>query len=211
MKTVRIAMAAAGLIAATSVASADTYTIVNFSGGLFGGSSNVRAPFSSILSPGETFTGSFVYDDALVPASGSGFVNVFPSAFPDTVPGITFSIGSYTYTVTDPNAAIQYNNGRFNGFNINQAFSFNGADYVFSDQGGLFSVYETVGGAPTFNQLVGGYINIGDANLTGAAPYTPVTVTPGVPEPSTWAMMLLGFAGLGLFARRKAMGARTAA
>jgi hypothetical protein len=32
----------------------------------------------------------------------------------------------------------------------------------------------------------------------------------GVPEPSTWAMMLLGFAGLGFAAYRKALGARAA-
>jgi probable HAF family extracellular repeat protein len=31
----------------------------------------------------------------------------------------------------------------------------------------------------------------------------PVTVTPGVPEPSTWAMMILGFAGLGFMAHRR--------
>ena len=30
------------------------------------------------------------------------------------------------------------------------------------------------------------------------------SVTPGVPEPSTWAMMMLGLAGLGLAGRRKA-------
>jgi hypothetical protein len=30
------------------------------------------------------------------------------------------------------------------------------------------------------------------------------SVTPGVPEPSTWAMMMLGLAGLGLAGRRRA-------
>jgi PEP-CTERM motif len=34
--------------------------------------------------------------------------------------------------------------------------------------------------------------------------------TPGTPEPSTWAMMLLGFAGLGFAGYRKARGARAA-
>jgi PEP-CTERM motif len=28
-------------------------------------------------------------------------------------------------------------------------------------------------------------------------------IAPGVPEPSTWAMMILGFAGLGFMAYRK--------
>ena len=30
------------------------------------------------------------------------------------------------------------------------------------------------------------------------------SVTPGIPEPSTWAMMLLGFTGLGFAGYRKA-------
>jgi PEP-CTERM motif len=39
------------------------------------------------------------------------------------------------------------------------------------------------------------------AGAGGSATVTPVT--PGVPEPSTWAMMLLGFGGLAFFAARK--------
>ena len=39
---------------------------------------------------------------------------------------------------------------------------------------------------------------------------TTVTITSGVPEPSTWAMMFIGFAGLGLAGYRKARSARTA-
>jgi hypothetical protein len=39
---------------------------------------------------------------------------------------------------------------------------------------------------------------------------TTVTTTSGVPEPSTWAMMFTGFAGLGFVGYRKARRARTA-
>ena len=39
----------------------------------------------------------------------------------------------------------------------------------------------------------------GDGNFTGTM--TPITT--GVPEPSTWAMMLLGFAGVGVMAYRR--------
>ncbi len=39
---------------------------------------------------------------------------------------------------------------------------------------------------------------------------TRITTTSGVPEPSTWAMLMLGFAGLGFAGYRKAHSARTA-
>jgi PEP-CTERM motif len=47
-----------------------------------------------------------------------------------------------------------------------------------------------------FLSLSGGTINIGTATVAGLAP------TAAVPEPSTWLMMLLGFAGLGFAFRQ---------
>ena len=49
--------------------------------------------------------------------------------------------------------------------------------------------------------------------LTNVAPFDPNTVTPGVPEPSTWAMMILGFASVGYmtYRRRKQSTALSAA
>ena len=45
------------------------------------------------------------------------------------------------------------------------------------------------------------------ASVLGLAEFTPATVgplvPPGVPEPSTWAMMLLGFIGLAWYFRQK--------
>jgi hypothetical protein len=58
------------------------------------------------------------------------------------------------------------------------------------------------------NPANGRYIAFVDANF---AP-TSVTISSGVPEPSTWAMMILGFAGIGFIAyRRKAQAAVAAA
>jgi hypothetical protein len=69
--------------------------------------------------------------------------------------------------------------------------------------------------SPTFQQLGyttsnGGYyynnpLGVGGPVIgSGSATVTPVTPTSSVPEPSTWAMMLLGFAGLGFAGYRKA-------
>jgi hypothetical protein len=64
----------------------------------------------------------------------------------------------------------------------------------------------------TLQDIFGVY---GDAPYLGAAEqattlsdlFVPGAIPPGVPEPSTWAMMLMGFAGLAAGYRRKASGA----
>ena len=66
-----------------------------------------------------------------------------------------------------------------------------------------------------FSQLNGDLANEGTAgditSFTQALEFTPASFTPGAPEPSTWAMMLLGFAGLGFVGYRKTVKARHAA
>jgi hypothetical protein len=58
-----------------------------------------------------------------------------------------------------------------------------------------------VPGTYTWNVM---YVPLGDMNNNGvSAMAEPVTVGSSVPEPGTWALMLLGFAGLGFFAHRR--------
>jgi hypothetical protein len=190
---------AAGIHGLTmGAAGAAPYTSANFSGGIFGGP-NVSAPFTSVVFPGETFTGTFVYDNNLIPASGTGFKNVLLSSFPDVVPSFTFNVGGGSFTVDDPNAAIQYNNGHFNGFSVNDDFSFAGNNYVLQIYGGIIAV--RLASDPVGQSFLNGYINIGDNNVTGQTPFIPQVGA--VPEPSTWAMMILGFAGVGFMAYRR--------
>lgn len=204
-------LAAFAFAAAVSApAAADTYTAGNFTGGTFGGNANVQSPFSGNgFFAGQTFTGNFVFDTNLVPAAGSGFVNVSPSSFPDVanIPygnQFTFNFGTLTFTAAGADLfAIQYNNGNFNGFAFIDEFAFMGGNYQLNIQGGSLSVYQIVNGNPTFNSLVNGYINIGSRAVTNQTPFTPTSSAPGVPEPSTWAMMLLGFGGIGVAMRRR--------
>lgn len=190
---------AAGVLSLSHGALADTYTSANFSGGIFGGNANVSGPFVGIVFPSDTFTGTFVYDNSLIPANGSGFVNVALSSFPDIVPSFTFNIAGGSYTVDDPNAAIQYNNGNFNGFSVNDEFSFAGNNYVLQINGGIIAV--RLASDPAGSSFINGYINIGNGSLTGLTPYDPQVAA--VPEPSTWAMMILGFAGVGYMTYRR--------
>lgn len=189
-------------------AAAQPYTQANFSGGIFGGNANVKSPFiGSGLFPGMTFTGSFVFSNALIPASGSGFVNIYQANFADiaNIPdadAFSFDFGPFSFNAGDNvdslvNLGIQYNNGHFNGFVFNGDFAYQGAWYQLAIQGGSLKVRLLDGiangfdphGFPTGSNLVNGYINIGDANVTNQTPYTPQG---GVPEPMTWAMLMLG-------------------
>lgn len=113
------------IVVANGFAIADTYHTATFSGRLFS-SPNVKAPFTSELSPGGTVTGSFVIDDSLIPGSGTGFVNVGVASFPDItkIPftlAFTINLGAadLTFDLADAiqnSGAIQFNHGNFVGF-----------------------------------------------------------------------------------------------
>ena len=106
-----------------------------------------------------------------------------------------FNFGPYEFTLADdPLAMVQYNNGSFNGFVFNTVFAFEGVNYLFKMNGGTITVNSE---ADPFGQpYLNGFTNIGNQALTNSAPYT--IATPGaVPEPATWAMMLLGLGFVG--------------
>jgi hypothetical protein len=85
-----------------------------------------------------------------------------------------------------------------------------GVSFTVAD-GTAFQIYEDFGnytpGPPYGCQAVYCLLGPGDPVTGGAGdPFTALdsfTVTVGVPEPSTWAMMLLGFAGLGFAGYRR--------
>jgi PEP-CTERM motif len=75
-----------------------------------------------------------------------------------------------------------------------------GETFGFLDNGGMFSTINPLGATSTTangindNGVTVGFYTAADGNTIGFAT---------VPEPSTWAMMLLGFAGLGFLSYRK--------
>jgi hypothetical protein len=189
---------------------ADDYTKASFSGGVFPGDANVVTPFTALVSQGELLGGSFVFDNDLIPAGGTGFVNVLDSNFPD-VGGIpaadlfSFGLGALTLTAAniDPGAflAIQYDNGVFNGFAAQLDFDYLGSSYALTISARTFTVLQLIGGNPEHSvNYVNGYLNI---PLTDLTPYTPQVQTGGVPEPAGWVLMVGGFGMIGGRLRRR--------
>jgi hypothetical protein len=207
-------LAVVWIVYASMPAFADTYHTANFSGSIAPGNANVKAPFDAIISQSGPVVGSFVYDDQLIPAPGSGFVNVFFANFPDigqipAATAFTIDLGAPELTFTfadalpgDPpgiipsSAAIQYNNGVFNGFFFVADFIYQGNPYRFDDEGGSWSIklLDQIGGSPVplTSAKVSGTLNF---SLTNVQPYTPV------PAPAT--LLLLGSGLVGLIGLRK--------
>jgi hypothetical protein len=202
-------------LAAPAVAAADTYSLASFSGAINGGNANVKAPFSGNgFTQSMPFSGSFVFDNSLIPGPASGFVNVFDQSFPDIalIPGalqFTLNFGPLTFTEADNDNSqipfgIQYNNGHFNGFEFVTDFTFQSNPYQLRIDGSVLHVVAIVGGFPTFTNLINAHINVGDAALTGVTPFIPPGPGGGgVPEPAAWALLIAGFGGVGAMLRRR--------
>ena len=202
----RSVLVALATIAAPTVAMADTYTLANFSGGVFGGNANAQSPFDLAgITQGMVLSGSFLIDNNITP--GPGFENVLFSSYPDAaaIPDaveFSFNIGSLNFTAAGAAlAGIQYNNGNFNGFAYSKDFTFQNTAFNLTISGGTFSIADV---APIPRNYVNGFINIGNGGVTGGTPYTPPAVGgPAVPEPATWALMISGFGLAGVALRRR--------
>src|SRR5579859_4428740 len=125
--SIKVILTAAALVFGfgASLAQADTYTSADFQ--LRIGSVKSTSAFSGVLFGAETFNGSLVFDNNLVPGAGTGFQNIFFSTFPDIAdipsasalslpfPGVqTFTLDDALIEFPTQDAAIQYNNGAFN-------------------------------------------------------------------------------------------------
>jgi hypothetical protein len=200
-----------------SIATADTYTSANFSGSINPGGANVKAPFSGNgFTQSDPFTGSFVFDNQLVP--GLGTVNVFFSSFPDitlipnatafsiTFDSLSFNLGDNINSLLP--AGIQYKNGVFNGFEFIADFAFQSKEYQFRIDGPVITVKILDGipnafdpnGFPTGGSLINAKINI-LAGLTNEAAFVPAVAE--TPLPAALPLFATGLGALGLLGWRR--------
>jgi hypothetical protein len=194
----------AALLASASPLAAATYTQADFSGGVYPGGANVKAPFGSPdFYSGMPISGNFVIQDDLIPV-GQGFHNVSFSSFTDigstpAADAFTINIGSLTFNLSDDvysAAALQFNNsGTVIGFIFNANFQFAGEGYQLASLGSTWVVNKL---DANNNPILGtnylsGYYNQGRTNATA---YTLPGPGP-VPEPAMWAMMIAGYGMVG--------------
>jgi PEP-CTERM motif len=127
-----------------------------------------------------------------------------------TLTGLNITLGSslgFDYSPTGPDADELFVGGIADTVKLVD-FSPSADDFVLQ--------IKTFTASPVFNQVVYAQVAAGDFQFftPGAGADGSVTVTPvtgSVPEPSTWAMMFLGFAGLGFLGYRQTAKARVAA
>jgi hypothetical protein len=192
-----IFQAAAGLAALASAAFAHAQSV----------------PFNGTI----TGIGSAGPDSTCAPSTARGILD--PSASTGTS-----TIGSFNYG----------HNWCFNGPSgpINGAFDlFFGADTVHGTLTGMASPSGTIGltnldlaytilsGTGAFSGATGSFGGIATADARGRTPSSPLftlnftgnIAAPGLPEPGTWALMLLGFGAMGTVMRRKTAGHAPAA
>jgi hypothetical protein len=138
----------------------------------------------------------------------TGDYNLF-SGSSDTIPGsaftsLTVSDGGYTFSFSGFGnnngnlAGLEINNTLFKGINVASAGAASAQDSK------VFLALDGDPITPGQFQINGdnGQVSI-DGTFTASTP----VIASGVPEPSTWAMMILGFMGVGFMAyRRKSNG-----
>lgn len=156
-----------------------------------------------------TGIGSGMLDSTCAPATSRGTLNAATSSGSST-------IGSFTY---DHNWCFNGPSGPINGvFDL-----FFGSDNVHGTLTGMASPSGTIGltnldltytiltGTGAFTGATGSFGGIATADARGRTPTSPLFTlnftggieAPALPEPATWAMMLIGFGGIGLALRRR--------
>ena len=149
----------------------------------------------------QTVTPPGVIVDGMITLDGSSNVDLIGSAYTDSVFGATtttlFGIDAFTDALvrsTNPNGGVYTNVGLL-GLSLGST-DLLGFDISGSSGAGFFSVN---------NNFYGIDLGTGRASLIGglgAQGITGITIA-AVPEPGTWAMMLLGFGGIGMALRRR--------
>jgi hypothetical protein len=207
------------LIAILPARAAPIYMTADFSGGVStvtGLGNNLGLQVSSACAgcAAGSVGGHVLFDKNLIPAIGTGIVNIALVSAAGTSNNDIFSIvlGSKPlgFEVGDMNVtgspSIQFKDGVFNGFSFVEDFFFDGKNYRFNMQGSAWNIYRLKIHSPS-DLVASGYVTVGDAGLSDQAtffPPLPQLPATTVPEPATFALFGIGL--LGIVMTRRGMG-----
>jgi PEP-CTERM motif len=153
--------------------------------------------FDDPLYQGDQFSGSFSFDSSIVPAPGTGFVNVgsFNNTTTDYASSIDFTFNGTTWTENNAGLVqLQFDNGQLHGWVLKGDAP--GDNFQLSSTEPDFILHSFSGGTGY------GYSHPGTSyGSFGTVTWTVTTSDGSAPEPTSW--MLLGGALVGLVGVRR--------
>ena len=217
----RDAIASGVLFSAISAVQATPiYMTADFSGGILttdGLANSLGLQQTSTCSgcAAGSVSGNVLFDQSLIPGSGTGTVNIALAAVTgasnSTIFDIDFGSRPLGFEFEDGNVlggpSIQFNNGVFNGFFFVKDFVVDGKTYEINMQGANWTMNWLKSNSSS--QLVAsGYLNVGNQGLTSQTyfdPSLPATELPNntVPEPTVLALVMVGMLGIFMTRRHK--------
>jgi hypothetical protein len=193
------------------------YVTASFSGGIStvkaaGNALGLQRAYSCSGCAAGSVAGDLLFDQSLVPAGGSGFLNV-PLGSPagatnDLIFDSVFGSAPLEFQFGDASIqggpSIQFKNGVFNGFYFVEDFSLNGKSFELNMQRRSWNIKALNNGFYT-DLAAAGYLNIGNAALTHQQTFEPFTQlrANSDPEPAALALLCLGVLGISATCRRK--------
>jgi hypothetical protein len=186
---------------------------------LFAGALSPQSAKADLLYSFSFDTANFDVSGLITTVGPAGNVTGIVGSVTANAPAVTTDVGAITGLITIPGNPSPPNQGLYTSPVTGQQWLFNdvlfAAPLIVDNNGILFgfgannigNVYSVVGGGNTayyfsVDNPSGGLYNPGDLILLGGVTFDGTVASP-VPQPSTWAMMILGFFGVGFLAYRR--------